>query len=56
MGVIETIRKFHCETCGYITYDERVIVLIEKNKNKCPFCGDWDPSFWKTIAKVIYKS
>jgi len=44
--MIETVRRFRCPKCGYITYDEDQIAWIEKIDGKCPACHGDRVSSW----------
>ena len=44
--MIETVKRFRCPRCGYITYDEDKIAWIEKINGKCPACHDGDSTSW----------
>jgi rubrerythrin len=49
---IETIRRFFCKICGFITEDQEEIKWIEKT-GICPACSNGKSSSWESKNKDI---
>jgi len=52
---IETVRRFYCPRCQYMTYDESQIEWIKKLGGKCPACNNGKHSHWEKKYDTLRK-
>ena len=52
--MIETVERFSCHLCGYITEDKFVIELIKKH-GECPACNNAKSKMWVAERKEVKK-
>jgi len=54
MGVIDTVERYRCGLCGYITETKAIIARI-KTINTCPACQNGKPKVWHGIPNHFKK-
>jgi len=44
--MIETVERFYCPLCGFLTYSPDTIEVVRKT-GKCPACDNGKPKTWE---------
>lgn len=44
--MIETVERFYCPLCGFLTFSLTTIEIVKKT-GKCPACDNGKPKVWK---------